>query len=48
MKPKVFIGTIELVISMVKTLYIILAKAFFRETIGSLKPLKTTGLRGRK
>ena len=50
MKPKVFIGTIELVISMVKILFYIVnyQKIFFRETIGSLKPLKTTGLRGKK
>ena len=43
MKPKVFIGTIELIISMVKILFYIVnyQKIFFREAIDSLKPLKT-------
>lgn len=47
MKPKVFIGTIELVISMVKILFYIVnyQKIFFRESIDSLKPLKSIVLR---
>ena len=47
MKPKVFIGTIELVISMVKILFYIVnyQKVFFRESIASLKPLKSIVLR---
>lgn len=47
MKPKVFIGTIELVISMVKILFYIVnyQKIFFRESIASLKPLKSIVLR---
>lgn len=48
MKPKVFIGTIELIISMVKILfYINYQKIFFREAIDSLKPLKTIDLKGK-
>lgn len=47
MKSKVFIGTIELVISMVKILFYIVnyQKIFFRESIASLKPLKSIVLR---
>jgi len=47
MKPKVFIGTIELIISMVKILFYIVnyQKIFFREAIDSLKPLKSIVLR---
>ena len=47
MKPKVFIGTIELIISKDKILYYIVnyQKIFFREAIDSLKPLKTIDLR---
>ena len=47
MKPKVFIGTLELVISMVKILFYIVnyQKIFFRESIASLKPLKSIVLR---
>lgn len=47
MKPKAFIGTIELVISMVKILFYIVnyQKIFFRESIASLKPLKSIVLR---
>lgn len=47
MKPKVFIGTIELVISMVKILFYIVnyQKIFFRESIASLKPLISIVLR---
>lgn len=47
MKPKAFIGTIELVISMVKILFYIVnyQKIFFRESKASLKPLKTIDLR---
>ena len=49
MKPKVFIGTIELIISMVKILFYIVnyQKIFFRESIASLKPLKTIDLKGK-
>ena len=49
MKPKVFIGTIELIISMVKILFYIVnyQKIFFREAIDSLKPLKTIDLKGK-
>mgnify|MGYP004514650915 FL=1 len=47
MKPKVFIGTIELIISMVKILFYIVnyQKIFFREAIDPLKPLKSIVLR---
>lgn len=49
MKPKVFIGTIELIIFMVKILFYIAnyQKIFFREAIDSLKPLKTIDLKGK-
>ena len=49
MKPKVFIGTIELIISMVKILFYIVnyQKIFFRESIASLKPLKNIDLKGK-